>query len=104
MQIESLDYTNIYNFFHAFFFGLVDKPQNDSSKCDPCDYLGDAFGAIQEGLTAITVVKDMWWDFEEIKRLDFMEQVNRLLFVYLIFWSVGLNVDRVFQYSSLKQL
>ena len=46
MQIESLDYTNIYNFFHAFFFGLVDKPENDSSTCIPCDYLGDAFGAI----------------------------------------------------------
>ena len=46
----------------------------------------------------------MWLDRDAIFKLDFWDKVSRLLFLYLMFLAVFINIDKLFKYGPLVEL
>ena len=46
----------------------------------------------------------MWLDRDAILKLDFWDKISRLLFIYLMFLAVFINIDKLFEYGPLVEL
>ena len=104
MTFEFLDYEDFFQFANGLVYGFVDHPKGDPIQCVTCVYMGDSFGAIQEGLVGLTITRVMWRDYQQILQLDFWDQISRLLFVYLMLISVVFNIDKMWRYETLQHL
>jgi hypothetical protein len=43
----------------------------------------------------------MWTDYKEIKAMDFWPKMARILFLYLMFIEVFINIDQIYNYRFL---
>ena len=91
-----LDYDDYYDITAGFVYTMMDYPPFNRDECAICWEIGDAVGGIQEGMVGLEVSRAMWLDYRQIFQLDFFDLWNRLMFVYIMFSAVFINVDTIF--------
>uniref|UniRef100_A0A7S3FXY5 Uncharacterized protein n=1 Tax=Strombidium rassoulzadegani TaxID=1082188 RepID=A0A7S3FXY5_9SPIT len=97
-----LDYQDYFDLTNSFIFSLIHHPVEDSDNCTMCAFIGDSVGAIQESIVALEASRKMWEDPNAIKKLEFWPQTSRLLFLYLMFVSAFVNIDKIYKYPPVK--
>jgi hypothetical protein len=103
LKIFQEDVDEWHDLAHGFIFGLYKDPLEKSDDCAFCDKIGRHIGGLQAAVSMLQQDRN-WVDRSKVEAAGFFDKIKLLLGYYILFWSVGFNVDEMWNSGLIQTL
>ena len=83
---------------------MYSLPDEFVDDCALCDKLGRHVGGIQVAISRLEAGREAWVNEDVINQLGFFDQIKALLAIYVLVWSIGYNIDEIWNSNVIQQL
>lgn len=103
LKIFQEDVDEWHDLVEGFIYGLYKDPIEKAEDCAFCDKIGRHFGGMQAAVSMLQADRN-WVNRKKIDSAGFFDKIKILLGYYIVFWSVGYNIDEVWNSGMIQTL
>ena len=85
-------------------YAMYSFPDEFVDDCALCDKLGRHFGGIQVAVSRLESGREAWVNQDAINSLGFFDKIKSLLAIYVLVWSIGYNIDEIWNSNVIQDL
>lgn len=103
LKIFQEDVDQWHDLAEGFIFGLYQNPLETADQCAFCDKIGRHVGGLQAAIAALQANRN-WLDRGLVDKAGFFDKIKLLLGYYVTFWSIGYNIDEMWNSGIIQKL
>lgn len=93
-----------HDFIEGVTYAMYSLPDEFVDDCALCDKLGRHFGGIQVAVSRLEAGRSAWVNQDAINSLGFFDKIKALLAIYVLVWSIGYNIDEIWNSNVIQDL
>ena len=83
---------------------MYSQPDEFVDNCILCDKLGRHVGDIQKAISLLEAKRAAWVNEDYFNQLGTLDRVNALFVIYPLVWTIGYNIDEIWNSNVIQQL
>jgi hypothetical protein len=103
LKIFESDVDEWHDLLEGLIYGMYNNPIESAEECAFCDKIGRHSGGLQAAFATLEENRN-WVNRKKIDSAGFFDKIKLLLGYYIVFWSVGYNIDEMWNSGLIQTL